>query len=119
VASIIPFSDHVVGLGLDVTTSVAHCTYGVSKRVGIMTTSANADEGTRVRLITQLLSLVDLSRDTKDQFLQAVCSQAGHQKFLLGMDKDLYFSLTMEQDTGVEMWINGFGGLYDVRNTHR
>ncbi|KAG7344497.1 lipase class 3 [Nitzschia inconspicua] len=114
VASTVPFSDNLMALGLDATTAIAHGTFGVTKRMGIVTSSTyTPDEETRIRLLTQLLSLIDLSRDVKNNFIQAVCSQARHQRFLLGIDKDLYFSLTMEQEAGIEQWMKRFGGLYD------
>ncbi|KAG7370609.1 lipase class 3 [Nitzschia inconspicua] len=114
VASTVPFSDNLMALGLDATTAIAHGAFGVTKRMGIMTSSTyTPDEETRIRLLTQLLSLIDLSRDVKNNFDQAVCSQARHQRFLLGIDKDMHFSLTIEQEAGIQQWMKSFGGLYD------
>lgn len=121
VTSTVPFSDKVIGVGLDATTAVAHGMYGATKCLGIMssqTEQQHDEEGKRLRLVTQLLSLRDLSQDMKERLYQTICSRAGRTKFLLGIkDTDQYFGLTLEQNAGIEIWANGFGGLYDVRCT--
>jgi hypothetical protein len=116
VTSKVPFSDRLVGLGLDATLCCAHLAYGVTERMGIMTSGPDYDE-VRARIMTQLLSLADLSTAVKDKFLQALYAEAGKQQFLMGMDKDLFFSLTLQQDAYIETWTKGFGGLYDVSDS--
>jgi hypothetical protein len=113
VAAVIPYSDKVVGLGLDMTASVAHFAYNITKNLGIMTSNPDYEE-VRARIMTKLTSLADMSMEAKDKFLKALYAEAGKQEFLLGLNENLYASLTTEQDAGINMWTTGFSGLYDV-----
>ena len=83
--------------------------------MGVMTSSSPDFDELRARVMTQLLSLADKSVAVKDQFIQALYAEAGKQEFLLDMDKDLFFSLTLQQNLDIETWSKGIGGLYDVR----
>ncbi|KAL3917803.1 MAG: hypothetical protein SGARI_007627, partial [Bacillariaceae sp.] len=81
--------------------------------MGVMTSSRPDLEELRARIMTQLLSLADSSMAVKDKFIKALYAEAGKQEFLLEMDKDLFFSLTLQQNIDIGTWTKGFGGLYE------
>jgi len=112
VTSKVPFSDRIVGMGLNVTETVVHACYSMVHRVGLVSSSSDVGD---FKTLSYYLSLMELAPNEKKRLQRVAAENAGHLQFLLGTNDSSAASLSTHPSEVLTMLWEGYGALYNVR----